>query len=264
MSSPYINHFLQPDTLIPDPSNPHAWNRYSYTLNNPIRYNDPSGHKVCEGDADSFDTCNAYGSVDDELLHFGIKTKGLNKKEKKDALFAAQLAGGVLGQIVFGDSKSPEEAFRLLHGNIMIAADANRNNCETVTSNISCGAAALNMIAFLHEFGHVFDNHAGGLASDMLGLVSSPDNENGGWERSPVGFKCGTSDCLAHPPSMGYYDSANIHHNNQSSAEARDEQWADLYLNAIYNDANHGFTPNAAGNQRAWEFFSVVMRINGR
>ena len=51
MGSPYINRFLQPDTVIPDLSNPQGWNRFSYTLNNPIRYNDPSGHKTtCEVD----------------------------------------------------------------------------------------------------------------------------------------------------------------------------------------------------------------------
>ena len=31
-------------TIIPDPANPQAFNRYSYCLNNPLRYNDPSGH----------------------------------------------------------------------------------------------------------------------------------------------------------------------------------------------------------------------------
>jgi len=35
---------LQPDSLIPDYTNPQAWNRYSYVLNNPIRYDDPTGH----------------------------------------------------------------------------------------------------------------------------------------------------------------------------------------------------------------------------
>jgi len=36
---------LQPDSLVPDPSNPQAWNWYSYVTNNPILYNDPTGHK---------------------------------------------------------------------------------------------------------------------------------------------------------------------------------------------------------------------------
>jgi hypothetical protein len=39
-----IMQFQTPDTLTPEPYNPRYLNRYSYTLNNPIRYNDPSGH----------------------------------------------------------------------------------------------------------------------------------------------------------------------------------------------------------------------------
>jgi hypothetical protein len=39
---------LQPDSLIPDPSNPQTWNRYSYVRNNPINFNDPTGHKECD------------------------------------------------------------------------------------------------------------------------------------------------------------------------------------------------------------------------
>ena len=35
---------MQPDTIIPDPSNPQGWNRFSYVGNNPLGYSDPSGH----------------------------------------------------------------------------------------------------------------------------------------------------------------------------------------------------------------------------
>ena len=40
----YLNHFASADTIVPDPQNPQAYNRYSYVYNNPIRFNDPSGH----------------------------------------------------------------------------------------------------------------------------------------------------------------------------------------------------------------------------
>ena len=43
-SSPYINHFIQPDTIIPDLANPQDWNRYGYVRYNPLKYVDPSGH----------------------------------------------------------------------------------------------------------------------------------------------------------------------------------------------------------------------------
>jgi len=45
---PALGRFTQADTLIPSPANPQAFNRYAYTLNNPVRYTDPSGHRLCE------------------------------------------------------------------------------------------------------------------------------------------------------------------------------------------------------------------------
>jgi hypothetical protein len=35
---------VQPDSIIPDLSNPQSWNRFSYGLNRPLTYIDPSGH----------------------------------------------------------------------------------------------------------------------------------------------------------------------------------------------------------------------------
>ena len=36
--------FLEPDTIVPDPKNPQALNRYAYTLDNPLKLVDPTGH----------------------------------------------------------------------------------------------------------------------------------------------------------------------------------------------------------------------------
>jgi hypothetical protein len=47
-NSPYINRFLSADTIVPSYANPQSLNRYSYVLNNPLRYTDPTGHKPCE------------------------------------------------------------------------------------------------------------------------------------------------------------------------------------------------------------------------
>jgi RHS repeat-associated protein len=41
-----IGRFISPDTVIPNPANPQCFNRYSYCLNNPLKFTDPSGHKV--------------------------------------------------------------------------------------------------------------------------------------------------------------------------------------------------------------------------
>jgi RHS repeat-associated protein len=41
---PGIGRFATADTIVPDPSNPQQYNRYTYTLNNPLRFADPTGH----------------------------------------------------------------------------------------------------------------------------------------------------------------------------------------------------------------------------
>jgi RHS repeat-associated protein len=39
-----LGRFISADTIVPQPGNPQALNRYAYTVNNPLKYNDPSGH----------------------------------------------------------------------------------------------------------------------------------------------------------------------------------------------------------------------------
>jgi RHS repeat-associated protein len=48
-----IGKFHTPDTLVPDPANPQALNRYAYALNNPLRLVDPSGHASTVGGNDA-------------------------------------------------------------------------------------------------------------------------------------------------------------------------------------------------------------------
>jgi|GEM_PF-2260317 len=41
---PRIGRFTQPDTIIPDPADPQAYDRYQYVRNNPANHTDPTGH----------------------------------------------------------------------------------------------------------------------------------------------------------------------------------------------------------------------------
>lgn len=47
--NPTIRRFTQPDMIIQDPYNPQNLNRYSYTVNNPLKYIDPTGHVYWKG-----------------------------------------------------------------------------------------------------------------------------------------------------------------------------------------------------------------------
>jgi RHS repeat-associated protein len=51
---PALGRFTQPDTLVPNPGDAKAFDRYAYVLNNPLRYQDPTGHctTLANGDAD--------------------------------------------------------------------------------------------------------------------------------------------------------------------------------------------------------------------
>ncbi len=48
---PGIQHFISADTIVPDPVDPQAFNRYSYVLNNPIKLIDPTGHAYACNDS---------------------------------------------------------------------------------------------------------------------------------------------------------------------------------------------------------------------
>jgi RHS repeat-associated protein len=43
---PQIGHFTQADPIVPNIYNPMSLDKFAYTLNNPVRYTDPSGHDV--------------------------------------------------------------------------------------------------------------------------------------------------------------------------------------------------------------------------
>jgi len=41
---PVLGRFISPDPIVPDPTDPQSFNRYSYVKNNPLRYIDPTGN----------------------------------------------------------------------------------------------------------------------------------------------------------------------------------------------------------------------------
>ncbi len=58
--SPKLGRFLSADSIVPGYANPQNLNRFSYVTNNPLRYTDPTGHKVA---CDPYeDDCNGGGS----------------------------------------------------------------------------------------------------------------------------------------------------------------------------------------------------------
>ena len=68
--SPYLNRWIQPDTIIPDQDDPQSWDRYAYVRNNPVNLVDPSGHRACtdEQAATGDETCDQ--NIDFDLPNY--------------------------------------------------------------------------------------------------------------------------------------------------------------------------------------------------
>ena len=231
-------------------------------MNNPSRFTDPSGHVAC--DEQSEDGRCVTWTANHVLSALGIKVHGTGTKGRWAIADAALISADMMIKV---SGAGGPGAFQRMHGPITInilntAIDPAKGNCETIGGTITCSQSP-SLANTLHEFGHVIDNHSGGLASDKLGLSPSPDNINGYWERSADGFICPNARCLEHRPSMGYWDGNKIT-SDQTSGYARDEQWADLYMNGLLaytGDPNYGFTNDEDGVSRFMEFMNIIWSL---
>ena len=53
-----LGRFVSPDSIVQNPLDPQAFNRYAYARNNPVRYTDPTGHSFHEGLFDWLPCCD--------------------------------------------------------------------------------------------------------------------------------------------------------------------------------------------------------------
>jgi hypothetical protein len=64
----YLNRWLQPDSIIPDPYNPLAYDRYSYVYNKPVNATDPTGHTACWDEHAIDPGCKGYTPTGNGLV----------------------------------------------------------------------------------------------------------------------------------------------------------------------------------------------------
>ena len=113
--SPYINRFIQPDTIVPNPTQ--GLNKYSYVGNNPINFNDPTGH--CRMDAKA-DDCFMPGRnnpppVSVQLAQFGISVSENTPAQERLAILTAVILVGERFADARDKGESASEAFKSIY-----------------------------------------------------------------------------------------------------------------------------------------------------
>jgi hypothetical protein len=103
---PVLARWTSPDSIVPDPGNPQALNRYTYVYNNPLRYTDPSGH----GPADWLDFGNGMATQFTRDMAFWVSpavwttidalTVVVSQEAPPAAYYEGQQAGRNLSQAV--------------------------------------------------------------------------------------------------------------------------------------------------------------------
>jgi RHS repeat-associated protein len=120
---PFIGRFISADTIIPEPFNPQSLNRYSYCLNNPLIYVDPSGHvqKKKGDDEETLDTIYVWGvKVPDPFTLWNdiwgeippwIEAQQIKLQMEFEAMIASLYGGGASKNVV--RKKIPKNGVRM-------------------------------------------------------------------------------------------------------------------------------------------------------
>ncbi|HZT68779.1 MAG TPA: RHS repeat-associated core domain-containing protein, partial [Terriglobia bacterium] len=135
-----LGRFMTPDPLLNSghPWDPQSWNRYSYVLNNPLRYTDPFGLYVwgnCSGDADK---CKAEQQrFRDSITKAQEALKGLDPNSKEAKQLQKTLTK--LGEEGKGNIK-------INFGDAGVDKNGNPNLGRTVGNNITINYDAVDSV----------------------------------------------------------------------------------------------------------------------
>ena len=90
---PALGRFLSPDPYIQDPTNTQNFNRYSYVLNNPLKYTDPSGEVYYEWDYVRGCYVDVFGNrVDYSEVHKAMFQNGYFRDITSDGTYYGRMS----------------------------------------------------------------------------------------------------------------------------------------------------------------------------
>lgn len=145
-----LGRFLQPDSIIPNPANPQSWNRFSYVRNNPINFNDPSGHIEDDCKSNTRECKDSKLTPEDVLKKYNVNLETANGGNWSDAAkWAAVIAvikvGYRLAQqrnLKTNGHETGSQAFLAVFGSLTLTWDPKCDGCRggKKTNGKACGS----------------------------------------------------------------------------------------------------------------------------
>ncbi len=285
---PSIGRFASADTIVPGPTNPQAYNRYSYVLGNPLRLVDPSGHGHCAAN----DNCisqpytpppppRPFIAEDPMILFAG---EGWTDPERATIQQSAYDTGSALARTINAANPSwnlsPEEAFLLVYGGSVtftktgqscLAAtgysgcwgrSTGKNSVEVFTDIVD--ANGVNHLVgdvhwAVHELGHSFVSVVGSFSLRTGG----PSFTLPSFLEFVQGLGIGFPDRLPGSDKLTKSGFAGGRWEWQRSSSGKaSEEFADMYLGWVYGQwetmGTAGTPLTEAGSMRS-DFMNTVM-----
>lgn len=97
-ANPVVGRFISADTLVPQPGSSQAYDRFAYVNNNPINFNDPSGHCISGAVADTI-FCVFVGAMVVGAIYGGVSS-GIEQNKETGHVNVDQVIGDTLGGAV--------------------------------------------------------------------------------------------------------------------------------------------------------------------
>ena len=215
-----LGRFIQADTIVPGEGNSQAYDRYAYTLNNPLRYTDPSGHLSCNANHVADGNCSDYSTIQILQEFYGITLEAGNLGEflanEISAIYSAVQEVGEKFSQIFGGELTSGEAFKKIYNRVTFLkgnrfADGGTGGLSSECSSITSGGctSGTHLINFasmagggysgargmlrnrnnvVHELGHAFNSAIGGDAYKDLGIALAIQPDLYGRGNQPVSY----------------------------------------------------------------------------
>ena len=240
---------------MPQPGNPQALNRYTFVVNNPLRYIDPTGHTyLCDEGCDSGNwrpSLKQYGIT----LSGGWKASDITIIQQEVAAIASKLTS-VCGETCYG--MPDHQVFNQVFGSMTFTLSNSGTDIGCAAGGgFECDKGTGGRLAedkqrglITHEIGHNFDHSINGWGYGRKSLAAATITDATGnhvtgynpalgtFERTDLGYQSDSFPDQQHPRNL---DNLGL---------TSGEDFADMFMNWVQNSFDYSREANGAGTAR--------------